>query len=96
MPPFQITVSYVKPRGWFGWKRSSPDFPALDGWTLHPEGKASSDGSKKVNYHGEDNLPATMETLFSFLEGAVQRGEIEKDYAVALFKEEEGEKSLTP
>jgi hypothetical protein len=84
---FQITVSYVKPRGWLGLKKSSPAFPAIEGWILHPGGKAAPDGRKEVSYRGDSNLPAAMETLFSYLAVAVKKGEIEAGFDVKLFEQ---------
>ena len=84
---FQITITYVKPRGWFGWKQSSPSFPVLDGWTFHAGGKATPEGHKEVSYRGEGSVPLVMETLFSYLTAAVKKGEIEAGFDVKLFEQ---------
>ena len=88
---FQITVTYVKPRGWFGLKRASPTFPSIEGWTIHPGGKATAEGQKEVMYRGSAGgavtLPAAMETLFSYLAEATKKGEIEPGFDVKLFEQ---------
>jgi hypothetical protein len=84
-------VAYYRKRG-----RHSPAFPSLAGWTFVGLNKATPEGDKEATYCGDGSGLATlMETLHTFLQGAVEKGHVESSFTVKLFQHVGGQEDAT-